>query len=380
MADGEGTHAQQERRPQTSTRDPAELRTRLQAWLARTLGTEAEPQITSFEPPSGNGMSSETVLFDASWLEAGGRRSHALVARMAPEPTAVPVFQTYDLDEQARVMQLVAQHSPVPVPTIYWSEPDPALLGAPFFIMQRVDGRVPADMTPYNFGSWLSEASRDEQARLQESTVRVLADLHAIPDPTRTFAFLDSRAPGATPLARHVGDWRAYYEWVTSDGLRIPLLERCLAWLESNWPPDEGPTVLSWGDARIGNVIYRDFTPAAVLDWEMAGLGPPELDVGWLIFFHQFFEDFARRLGVAGMPHFLRSDDVAAAYERMTGHTPRDLGFYTMYAGLRHGIIMSRIRRRAIHFGESEMPEDPDDLVLHRALLEDMLADTPGAG
>ena len=66
----------------------------------------------------------------------------------------------------------------------------------------------------------------------------------------------------------------AYYEWVIGDGPRIPILERSLAWLADNLPADEGPPVLSWGDARIGNVIYRDFAPVGVLDWEMAGVAP----------------------------------------------------------------------------------------------------------
>jgi len=108
----------------------------------------------------------------------------------------------------------------------------------------------------------------------------------------------------------------------------------------------------------------------------LAALGPRELDLGWMIFLHRFFEDIAAKLGMPGMPHFMRRDDVAATYESLTGHTPRALDFYTMYAALRHGIIMSRIQHRAIHFGEATMPADVDDLIMHRATLEAMLAGT----
>ena len=60
--------------------------------------------------------------------------------------------------------------------------------------------------------------------------------------------------------------------------------------------------MVSWGDARIGNIIYRDFEPVAVLDWEMAGLGPPALDLGWMIYLHRFFQDLAEQMGMKGMP------------------------------------------------------------------------------
>jgi len=134
--------------------------------------------------------------------------------------------------------------------------------------------------------------------------------------------------------------------------------------------------VLSWGDSRIGNVLYRDFEPVAILDWEMASLGPPELDVAWLITLHAFFEDVAKTYELPGLPDFLRRDDVAARYEALTGYAPGDLDFYCAYAATRHAIIMSRIGRRSIHFGEAETPADIDELIPHRAMLEAMLAGT----
>ena len=78
-------------------------------------------------------------------------------------------------------------------------------------------------------------------------------------------------------------DWlKAWYEFAVPDIGRSPLVERALEWLEANWPDDVAATepVLIWGDSRIGNVLYEDFRPVAVLDWEMATLGPREMDVG----------------------------------------------------------------------------------------------------
>src|SRR5262245_19862437 len=320
-------------------------------------------------------MSSETLLFEACWPDAGRERRAALVARVAPDPSAVPVFPSYDMERQFRVMeQLFALGAP-PVPRVLWYEADASALGAPFFVMERVAGEVPPDILPYTFGqSWLAKASPDELARLQESTVELLAALYRIERPEERFGFLGSSRPGATPLRRFVAEQRAFYEWVAGDGLRSPLLERCFAWLDAHWPEHEGPTVLSWGDSRIGNVLYRSFEPVAALDWEMAALGPPELDLGWLIALHRFFDDIAQAAGMPGMPGLLRRDEVAASYEKQTGHAPRDLDFYTLLAALRHGIVMFRIARRAVHFGEATLPADVDDMISHRGMLERMLA------
>jgi aminoglycoside phosphotransferase (APT) family kinase protein len=361
-------------RIQTATRDLSWTRSRLETWLTTRLPRGADPVVSALEAPAANGLSSETLLFDAAWTENGVARQHALAARVAPDPANLPVFPIYDLSGQFRLLEVLGEIGAVPVPGVWWSEPDPAPLGAPFFVMDRIDGRVPPDVMPYNFGSWLSEASTAEQQRLQESSIAVLAAIHATPEPLRRLDFLPG-AGGDSALRAHVEAQRAYHAWV-ADGMASPLLDRCWDWLEEHWPAEESAPVLCWGDARIGNVVYRGFEPAAVLDWEMAALGPREIDVAWFIFLHRFFEDIAEAYDLGGMPHFLRRDDVVATYEAISGHTLADLDFYLLYAALRHGIVMTRTQRRAIHFGEAAMPDDVDDLILHRATLERMLAGT----
>ncbi len=360
--------------PQTSTRDAEVTRTALERWLGTVLPDDAEPAVVGLDAPSTNGMSSETVLFEAAWSDDGTRRGYELVARIAPDPGNVPVFPTYDLERQAMTMQVVRERCPdVPVPKVLWAESDTGVLGSPFFVMERVDGVVPPDILPYNFMSWLTEATPAERQRLQESTIAVLARLHAIEDPDACLSFLPGADGGRSALARHVDEQRDYYEWVVADGQRSPLIERSIAWLDAHWPADEGPTVLSWGDARIGNILYRDFEPVAVLDWEMAARGPAELDLAWLITLHAFFEDVAKTFDLPGLPDLLRREEVVETYESLTGHAPRDLDFYCVYAATRHAIIMSRIGRRATHFGEAEMPADVDELIPHRVMLQSML-------
>jgi aminoglycoside phosphotransferase (APT) family kinase protein len=349
-----------------SSRDPEALRERLARWLAPRLpGAE----IASLAVPSASGMSSETLVFDVRHRDG---EAESFVARLAPDPRDVPVFPRYDLEAQFRLMRLVRERSRVPVPRVRWLELDPRHLGSPFFVMERVAGRVPPDLMPYNLGSWLSEATPDEQRRLQDATVELLARLHAIDPRGEDLAFLELPVPGATPLARHLEDQRRYYAWMRG-ARRHPVLERALAWLAAHLPADPGPPVISWGDSRIGNVLYAGFEPVAVLDWEMAVLGPRGLDLGWLVFMHAFFEEVARALGRPGMPGFLRREDVLACYERLSGHAVPDFEFYELYAALRHGIVMARIHARRVHFGEAEWPADVDSVIPHREGLERML-------
>jgi aminoglycoside phosphotransferase (APT) family kinase protein len=347
-------------------------------WLGERV---ADPQVSELVVPESNGMSSETLLFDASWRasngsESTGRVTQRCAARLSPDPNAAPVFPVYDLERQFRVMRLVQARSRVPVPRTLWLEPDPGAIGSPFFVMERVDGVVPPDVMPYPFGSWLSEASRADQERLQDSSVRVLAELHGADVTGEDIAFLQLDRPGDSALRRHLAEQRAYYEWVVADGARSPLIERTFEWLEGHWPAQEGPAVISWGDSRIGNMMYRDFEPVAVLDWEMAATGPREIDVGWMVYLHRFLDDIALQAGLPGMPHFMRLEDVTRAYEGYAGCTLNDLDFYTMYAALRHAIVMSRVARRQVLFGEIAMPGDPDDMIMHRPTLEKMLEGT----
>jgi len=363
-----------------SERSIGALGTALHDWLDGRLDGPQELTVSEVRTPTGgNGLSSTSVLFEAGWVGPGGaRHAGAYVARLAPEDSALPVFPTYDLNTQYEVIAQVAQRSQVPVPRLRWNEPSGGPLGTPFFVMDQVDGRVPLDNPPYVFGGWLLDATPQERATLQQKSIAILAGLHAIPDPHSAFKVLRPES-GQNSLRAHVDSQAAYYNWaLRDDGCRIPIIERGLAWLEENWPEDPGPDVLCWGDARIGNVIYQGFEPAAVLDWEMAALGPRELDLGWFVFLHRFFQDIAEFFEVEGLPDFLRRSDVERSYQDLTGWAPRDMDFYLTYAAIRHAIIMARIKRRMIHFGEDQVPEDIDDYVLHRASLDKLLAGTYG--
>ncbi|MGW3206981.1 phosphotransferase family protein [Streptomyces sp. NPDC001135] len=356
-------------RPRTTTRDPEDLARRLTAWLGTRLpGARA----TGVTVPASNGMSSETLLFAVEHPEVP---CSACVLRLAADPRAYTVFPEYDMARQYRTLRLVARHTDVPVPRVLWLEEDPAPLGAPFFVMERVAGRVPPDVMPYTYeGSWLQRASDAERQHLEAATVGLLARLHD-QVPLTEAQFL--AAPGAgDALRRHVTAQRAYYSWVIDGRPRSPLIESAFDRLEELWPREPGEPVLTWGDARIGNIVYDGFDPVAVLDWEMAALAPREVDLGWTVYLHRFFHDLSVASGQRGLPDLLRRDRVEARYARLTGHTPQDMDFHTLYAALRHAIVMLRIAYRQAHFGEVALPADPDTLILHHDSLRAMVQGT----
>jgi aminoglycoside phosphotransferase (APT) family kinase protein len=357
----------------TSTRDPEELAQRLQGWLADQLGKGSSPTITEVSSPESNGMSSETLLFNAVWDEGNGLADHRLVARIEPPASDYPVFTTYDLGMQFRVMRLVHDNTKVPVPETFWYEPDPSVLGGPFFVMARVDGLVPPDVLPYTFGdNWVFDASEAERRQVQESAIQAMAGIHSITPADHDLSFLEHPTAGASSLERSLTHWRDYCDWVVKDS-PSPLLAECFEWLADNLPSDASPDALSWGDGRIGNMMFQDNQVVAVLDWEMASVAPPEVDLGWMCYLHLFFQDLATDLGAPGLPQMFQPVDVANSYAKASGRAPGDLTWHIAYAAIRHGAIMRRVTERSIHFGEAERPDDIDDLIMHRATLVGML-------
>ena len=372
----DGTVEMDAERLTTSTRDPEVMRGQFEAWLQNRLPEGSDARIIDLTSPESNGMSSETLLVDAAWTEDGTEVTRRLVVRVEPPATDYPVFPTYDLDMQFQVMRLVAAHTDVPIPDTHWYEPDPSLLGGAFFVMDRVDGRVPPDVMPYTFGdNWVFDGTAEARQAIQESALTALAGIHSITPADHDLGFLEVDQEGGSSLERHLNLWKDYLEWVVGDD-RSALLDDCFAWLTGNLPTDAGADALSWGDGRIGNMMFRDNEVVAVLDWEMASVAPPEVDLGWMCYLHLFFQDLAVDLGAPGLPDMFRPADVRATYAEAAGRTPGDLKWHIAYAAMRHGVIMRRVTERSIYFGEAERPDDLDALIIHRATLIGMLDGT----
>lgn len=368
-------------RLQRSSRDVTTLPAVMSKWLSTVLpgGTQnPEPEVTVQSGVDSTGMSSETIILTARWQDGGQPIEQKLVARVAPTAEDVQVFPTYRLDHQFEVIRKVGALTDVPVPPVRWLEPTGDVLGTPFFVMDYVDGVVPPDVMPYTFGNnWFADAPTERQRELQDSTVGVLAALHSIPNAEKIFAFLTEGQTGDTALRRHYNWVRSWYDFAVPDIGQSPLIERTFAWLQDNWPDkaDASEPVLLWGDSRVGNVLYRDFRPVAVLDWEMVTLGPRALDVAWMIYAHMVFQELTGLAGLPGLPDVMREEDVRATYQQLTGVDVGDLRWFYVYSGVMWACVFMRTGARRVHFGETEKPDDVESLFYHAGLMKKLIGE-----
>src|SRR5262249_42909356 len=145
------------------------------------------------------------------------------------------------------------------------------------------------------------------------------------------FDFLARPEYGATPFAQQLGYYTMMLRWAAA-GRAMPIAEAALAWLERHRPLVEPPATLTWGDARIGNMIFRDFAPVAVLDWEMATLGPGEVDLAWWLVLERYHTE---GVGAAPLPGFPARDEIVALYQDMVGRRVHDLFYYEVWGAFR---------------------------------------------
>lgn len=360
-----------------SSRDLSTLPGVMSRWLSTVLPGAAVPEITVESGVDANGMSSETIILTGRWSADGQPQAQKWVARVAPTTEDVPVFSSYRMDHQFDVIRLVQEKTDVPVPQVRWLENSGDVLGTPFFLMDYVDGRVPPDVMPYTFGgNWFADSPAEQRRELQDATVGVIGKLHSIPEPEKVFGFLDDGSD-RNALRRNLNWLQDWYQFAVPDIGRSSLVERALDWLEANWPADAAGNdpVLIWGDSRVGNVLYSGYQPVAVLDWEMATLGPREMDAAWMIFAHNVFQELAGLAGLPGLPDFMREEDVKTTYAALTGVELGDLHWFYVYSGVIWACVFMRTSARRVRFGEIEQPEDVESLFYHGALLKRLIGD-----
>jgi aminoglycoside phosphotransferase (APT) family kinase protein len=337
--------------PILQQRDLAATRLALEGWLAPILGTD-QVAVDGLEPPAGTGFSNETLVFRASWVDDAGPHGRDLVARLRPDGYAV--FPDVDVPRQAAVMEALAP-TPIPVPEIVARDDEGLVLGAPLFVMGKVDGRIPPDNPPYTMDGWVLEEPPEQVAAMMGDAIDTLAAVHRLDPWALGLGFLDQPELGSTPWAQHL----AYTEWFlgwASDDDPPPVVAATWDWVRAHAPDAAGlPVGLVWGDARIGNMIFRDGRVQAVLDWEMARLGAPEEDLGWWLFLQRHHSDGVGVPLPAGMPD--RAATVAR-WEDRVGRPAVDVDFWELFAGLRFGIVMLRITQALV---DAELiPADTD--------------------
>jgi aminoglycoside phosphotransferase (APT) family kinase protein len=282
-------------------------------------------------------MSTETMRFRATWSRGGAPGGADYVAKIAPQGPGV--FPRYDLVTEQWVMQALSVHSAAPVPPTPWVETDERVLGAPFLVMERLPGRVLRDDPPYTAKGWVLDLTPEERGLMYDNGLVALTQLHATDPHALGLDFLDRPELGATPLEQQIAAWRAHYQWA-AEGESNPTLEAGFDWIDANLPGEE-PTVLNWGSARLGNLLFADdLSVAGVLDWKLVGLGSPEMDLGWWLFIQRHHTEGMGLPLPAGIPDHAAT---IARYTELTGHQVRYAEFYETFAALRLSILVHRM-------------------------------------
>jgi aminoglycoside phosphotransferase (APT) family kinase protein len=337
--------------PEPSVRDLARTRLQLTEWLASRLPNAKQVAISELVKPAGSGFSSDTLIFEVSYRKGGEVRTRKAVIRIEPDPTAFSVFPFYDVGIQFELMNTLAENTSVPVPEMLWREDERAILGAPFYVMDYVEGRIPADNPPFPTEGFVFDASPAQREKLWWSGIEAMTLVHKVDWKPLGIEALSWSHLGATPLERHLEFYQRYFEWARR-GQPQPVAEAALDWLAGNMPTGE-PEGLCWGDARVGNQIFQDFEVAALLDWEMATIGNPELDLAWWL----FVDDVSMKgNGIPGMERprlegLPSHEATVARWEELLGRKAHQLHYYKVFAGFRFAVIMIRIMQQQVTYG-----------------------------
>jgi aminoglycoside phosphotransferase (APT) family kinase protein len=229
---------------------------------------------------------------------------------------------------------------------MFWLEEEQTdLLGASFYVMGQVQGRVPSDNPPYHQQGWMTEATPAEREAIWWGGIDCMAAIHKLDYEAAGFAFLDKPELGETPLDQQLAYYKNYLEWAAR-GKPQPTVEAGLEWLEKNKPQNERKGIV-WGDARIGNIIFDGTRPAAVLDWEMVSLGSPEADLAWTVFLDRHHSEGIETPRLEGFPSY---EETVSRYEESTGFKVRNLHYYQAFAGFRFGVIMMRLAQQLVEY------------------------------
>jgi aminoglycoside phosphotransferase (APT) family kinase protein len=302
---------------------------RLAAYLrGRLPGFESEPEVEQFPA----GFSNLTYLLRAGGVEYVLRRP----------PVGARVRTAHDMAREFRILSgLRPVYAKVPRALLFCE--DESVVGAPFYLMERVRGRILRAHAPAGV-----ELSPGVMRRLSEAFVDNLAEVHGV----------DYEAAGLGGLGRPEGyvrrqveGWtKRYYDARTDD---VPAVESLSAWLIENAPGESGRAALIHNDYKYDNVVLapRDLTEVvAVLDWEMATVGDPLMDLGTTLGYWVDADDPAewRRLGfgLTSLPGSLTRREVVARYALRSGREVPCVVFYYAYGLLKIAVIVQQIYLR----------------------------------
>jgi aminoglycoside phosphotransferase (APT) family kinase protein len=253
-----------------------------------------------------------------------------VVLRRPPAGELLPT--SHDMLREYRfISALTGTDVPVPRPIV--DCPDPGVIGAPFYLMGRVDGVTVGETLPPELDSLA------QRRALCETFVDTLVALHKTDWRGKD---LPGRPDGY--MQRQFKRWMGQLELTEPQTRKLPGIDRVNAWLAGNLPDSPRQTIVH-GDYGMHNALFSRETPTRVLalvDWEMATLGDPLADLGWLLYKWGAVQTKGIRNAskeITALPGFLTHDEIVARYEEASGEPVENIAFYEVFGLWKQVII-----------------------------------------
>jgi aminoglycoside phosphotransferase (APT) family kinase protein len=265
--------------------------------------------------------------------------STGVVLRRPPRGPLPP--SAHDVLREARLLRAL-EPTGVRAPRVLAVCDDPGVIGAPFYVMERVDGHVITDSIPAPLDT------PAERERMAYELIDALVEMHAV---DWTSLPLEGFGKPTGYLERQLRRFLGLWEHNRTRDL--PEVEQVGSWLREHMP-QSGPATIVHGDYRLGNTIIGAGSPAslvAILDWEMATIGDPLADVGYtMIHWIEAGDDtgsFSFNT-VTALPGFPTRAQMVARYEQRSGRSVQDLNWYVTLALWKAVVFMEGNYKRAI--------------------------------
>jgi len=268
------------------------------------------------------------------------------VLRRPPLGPVAP--KSHDMAREYRVLSVLHQRFDAAPRALHFCE-DSAIIGAPFFIMERQQGTVVRREMPPHFAE-IPHAAR----QMSEALIDRLADFHAV-----DYAALGLGDLGKPQgfITRQIEGW--WGRWEKAKVEASPAMQAVYEWLLAHQPP-EGPAALVHNDYKLDNVMFRHDDPhrvVAIFDWDMCTLGDPLVDLGTLLAYWTENSDPPFYKGLLGMPSpkygFLTRQELVERYAARSGRSMEHIRFYHVLAIYRVVVIVAQIYIR-YHRGQTQ--------------------------